>query len=493
MIPVFVIIPLAAAFLMPLVGKVRTSACRYCAIAAQAAMLAFSIAGMFWIRTGVKVYTVGGWRPPFGICMELDGLTVLLLVVINFIGFLALVYSASYMRRFSAPVLYYTLFALLLAGLNGVAISGDLFNMFVFLEIASIASYALVAFGVESDELEASFKYVVLGSLSSAFILLAIGLLWGIVSTLNMADIAQSLAHSPRRNVIMLCVGFFVMGFGLKTGLVPFHTWLPDAHPSAPAPVSAMLSGVVIKTLGIYALVRVMFNIIGFSPVIASLCTWLGIVSMIVGVLLAIGQWDIKRLLAYHSVSQVGSVLFGIGLGTPLGIVGGLFHLLNHSLFKSLLFLNAGSIEYATGKRDLRLIAGLNESMPGTSATSLIASMSIAGIPPLCGFFSKLLIVIAAFQAGHWVGVVACLAVGAVTLASFLKVQKYAFSRRRPDEGKDAHIREVPASMMLAQGILAIACIGAGLFAAVVIAWLIVPAARVLLEGTNYAQWVLGG
>ncbi len=405
MLPVFVIIPLLCAFLIPIVSKIRQSFAPVLANAGAFLLLLFSLSCIFWPDTSsLKLYYLGGWKPPFGICMVLDNLTVLMLLVVNLIGCLASIYSFAYIKKYTAPWLFYTLFSLLLVGLNGVVISGDLFNLFVFLEITSIASYALVAFGTEAEELEAAFKYLVLGSIASTMILLAIGMLLGNVSTLNMADIALSLNHSGSKDSILYCLALFLMGFALKSGLVPMHTWLPDAHPAAPAPVSAMLSGVVIKTIGIYALVRVVFNIIGFNSLISSLFIWLGIISMSIGVLLAIGQWDFKRLLAYHSISQIGYVIFAIGLGTPLGIIGGLFHLFNHSLFKSLLFLNAGAVEYSTGLRQLNKLGGLSKAMPVTGVTSLIASLSIAGLPPMCGFWSKLIRIIAAFQAKNRIG-----------------------------------------------------------------------------------------
>ncbi len=491
MIAFFVIIPLFCAFLIPILAKFRSNAGQILANLAAGLLLLFSLQSISWIKSGTQVYAVGGWRAPFGICMVLDGLSALMLIVVNLIGFLALVYSISYIKKYTSPTLYYTLFSLLLAGLNGVVISGDLFNLFVFLEITSIASYALVAFGTEADQLEASFKYLVLGTVASSFILLAIGILWGHVSTLNMADISLALSKSSAKDLIFYCTALFIMVFGLKVALVPFHAWLPDAHPAAPAPMSAMLSGVVIKTIGAYAMMRVLFNIIGFNQTISGILIWLGIVSMVIGVLLAIGQWDLKRLLAYHSVSQIGYVIFGIGLCTPLGIIGGLFHLFNHSLFKSLLFLNSGSIEYATGQKRLDKLNGLSDEMPYTSATSLIASLSIAGIPPLCGFWSKLIIIIAAFQAHHTIGAFSCIFVSMVTLASFLKVQRYAFIKKTADVISD--IKESPFSMVLAMAVLAFLCIIVGLAFNPFINKIIQPAANVLLEGRNYAYVVLGG
>ena len=187
----------------------------------------------------------------------------------------------------------------MLAGMHGVIMTGDLFNLFVFLEIASIASYALVAFGTEAEELEASFKYAIMGSVASSFILLAIALTYGYTSTLNLADISLVLSQKGGGFLITFVSVLFLVGFGLKAALVPFHAWLPDAHPSAPAPISAMLSGVLIKTLGIYAIIRIFFNVFGTAHTpILSILMFLGVLSMLVGVILALSQWDFKRLLA---------------------------------------------------------------------------------------------------------------------------------------------------------------------------------------------------
>ncbi len=485
MIPVFVIIPLACAFVIPLVAKKYEVLAPAVAGVGSFLLLVFSIWSIFLLGgDGHVVYEVGNWQPPVGIPMVVDGLSVLMLLVVNVTGFLSLVYSVPYMKKFTSARYYYTLFALLLAGLNGVVISGDLFNLFIFVEITAIASYALVAFGTERQELEAAFRYAVLGTLASAAILLGIGLAYSHTSTLNLADMAEVLSAEGAGGVVIPFVTvLFVAGFGLKAALVPFHSWLPDAHPAAPAPISAMLSGVVIKTIGVYALVRVLFNVFGMTQATTDVLIWLGIISMAVGVLLAIGQWDFKRLLAYHSISQIGYVVFGIGLGTPLGIAGGLFHLFNHSLFKSLLFLNAGSVEQAAGTRKLDELGGLSEKMPVTSWTSLVASLSIAGVPPLCGFWSKLIIIIAAFQAGHVIGAVVCIGTGIITLASFLKVQRYAFFMRK-GEVKD-FIKEAPLLMQISMVALAVLCVLVGILFVPFLSEVIQPATDVLLRGTG--------
>ena len=375
--------------------------------------------------------------------------------------------------------------------MNGVVISGDMFNMYVFLEIAAIASYALVAFGTEQEELEASFKYAVMGTVASSFILLGIAFLYSYTSTLNMADMSMELIDKGSSPIVLLASVLFLMGFGLKAALVPFHAWLPDAHPSAPAPISAMLSGILIKSLGVYALVRIFFSVLGVTPQILSILMALGALSMVIGSCLALGQRDFKRLLAYSSISQIGYVILGIGLGTPLGILGGLFHLFNHSVFKSLLFLNSGAIEYSTGTRDLEKMGGLKERMPVTAGTNMIASMSIAGIPPFNGFWSKLIIIAACVQANHFGYAAWAVLASILTLAYFMKVQRYAFFGE--SKKGSSKIKEVPFFMRFSMVALAIICIAGGaLLLPVVYSDFLKVAEDAVFRGKDYVTVVFG-
>jgi multicomponent Na+:H+ antiporter subunit D len=450
-IPLMVAIPLGVAFAVPVLARRWRRAPDVLGNATMGllALLAAAAAG----KSGAA--WVGGWGS-LGIELRLDGLTALMLIAVNLVGLSAAIFSVDYMQRYTAKPYYYSLFLFMVAGMNGVVLTGDLFNLYVFMEVAAIASYALVAFGCEHEELEASFKYAVLGGVASGLILMGIAVLYGVTGNLNMARVAAELQAAPSRPAVF-ALALFICGFGLKAALVPFHAWLPDAHPSAPAPVSAMLSGVVIKALGIYVLCRLVFNVFGATPRLLFVIRMLGGVSMVAGVLLAIGQWDMKRLFAYHSISQIGYVALGLGLGSPLGIAGGLFHLFNHSVFKSLLFLNAGAVEYATGTRDLKKLGGLHAAMPTTANTSLVASLSIAGIPPFNGFWSKLLIVAACVQAGQYWLALAAVAVSLLTLASFLKVQRYAFFEALKSALPKAG--EVPALMRAAMVLLAALCI----------------------------------
>jgi len=263
-LPVFVAVPLVMAFLMPILGSFGRKGKTVATVLANVATISLLVLAVASIGRSA-VYEIGKWPIPLGINLVLDGLSSLMLLAISVVGAAAMLFSARYMEQYTAKAKYYCLFLLMVAGMNGVVLSGDIFNLFVFLEIASLASYALVGFGCEHEELEASFKYMVLGSIGSIFVLFAVALVYGNTGSLNMAYISQAIATSGLNPGLTFALGLFIAGFGLKAALVPFHAWLPDAHPSAPAPISAMLSGILIKTLGIYALARMVFNVFGVS------------------------------------------------------------------------------------------------------------------------------------------------------------------------------------------------------------------------------------
>ena len=471
-LPLFIAVPLVAAFIVPLFGQKTKSVATLLANIATTSLLVLAIYVIMTGQTGI--YEMGKWSIPIGINLVLDGLSGLMLLTISIVSFAAMLFSIQYMEQYTAKPKFLSLFLLMVAGMNGVVLSGDIFNLFVFLEIASISSYALVGFGCEHEELEASFKYMVLGSVASMFILFGVALVYGATGTLNLAHISQTIQQAGLNNALYFALAMFIVGFGLKAALVPFHAWLPDAHPSAPAPISAMLSGVLIKALGVYALIRIIFNVFGVSITISWILITLGILSMVIGVFLAVGQWDFKRLLAYHSISQMGYVVLGVGIGAAvlsqgkdpawasLAIIGGLFHLMNHSVFKSLLFLTSGSIEIATGTRQLKQLGGLAEKMPVTRTMCTIASAAIAGVPPFNGFWSKLLIVLAAVKAQYYSLAAITVLVSLVTLISFLKVQRYVFLGNLPGTLKDKDIKETKGSMAWAMGVLACLCVGMG-------------------------------
>ena len=498
-LPFFIAVPLVVAFLLPAFGKKGKAAATVLANLVTVLLLVFAVASI----GKTEVYEIGKWSIPLGINLVLDGLSSLLLLAISVVSAAAMLFSIRYMERYTAKIKYLSLFLLMVAGMNGVVLSGDIFNLFVFLEIASLASYALVGFGCEHEELEASFKYMVLGTIASIFILFAIALIYGNTGTLNMAYISQTIQNSGLNAGLKFALALFIVGFGLKAALVPFHAWLPDAHPSAPAPISAMLSGVLIKSLGVYSLVRVVFNVFGVSVSVSWVLVILGVLSMVIGVFLAVGQWDFKRLLAYHSISQMGYVILGIGIGAlilarnvkvewaALAILGGLFHLVNHAVFKSLLFLTSGSVEMSTGTRQLKEMGGLVERLPFTRATCTVASASIAGVPPFNGFWSKLILVVAAVQAGFLYLAAVTVIVSLVTLISFLKIQRYVFLGELPENLQQ--VKENKGSMLVAMVFLACLCVLMGLLVLVpgLKHTILDPAVKVLTDGLRYSAVII--
>jgi multicomponent Na+:H+ antiporter subunit D len=504
----YIIIPLLGAFLIPIIGHFVKGFQKTISVIITLFLVFYSV--WFYIvgYEAPAVTKVGGWEAvngvPIAIYLIYDGLSAFIILTVNLIAFLSTVYAMGYIKRFTAENNFYALLCLMIAGMNGVVLSGDIFNMYVFLEIAVIASYALVAFGTEKRELEASFKYQVLGGIASLLILFAVGLLYWQTQTLNLADISAILQYQDQSPALIFTEVLLIVGFGLKEAMIPFHAWLPDAHSSAPSPISAMLSGVLIKAVGVYALIRLFFNIFTITYEVSLLIVVLGTLSMVIGVLLAISQWDLKRLLAYHSISQMGYVVIGVGIGmmiifedgnrtvAALSIAGGLFHLINHAVFKGLLFLDAGAIEYMSGTRNLKELGGLSQKMPVTSSTSLGASLAISGIPPFNGFFSKLLIIIAAVRAEFYLLAALAVFVNFVTLGSFMKFIRYAFFNMKESK-VSLKAKKLPFSMKFSMITMVILCV---LMSLMVFPFfrdiLLNPAVDVLINTGEYATKIIG-
>lgn len=492
MLFLFIAIPLVVASLLPLLGKISK---RVLPDLLGNLTLVFLLGYTLWI--GKEVSQSGGivqrleWLgEPLAIVFTLDGFSHLMLFTISFVALCVTLFSVDYMKHYGEKAPYYALFLMMISGMNGLLLSPDLFGIFLFLELSAIASYGLVAYGLGHDELEASFKYLMLSAVASGFVLLAIVLLFGLTGSLALGDMAIGLKTLPNSPLIWACVAFFLMGFGLKAALVPFHAWLPDAHPSAPASISAMLSGLLIKVSGIYALVRIFFNVFGMTPLLSTVLLYLGTLSMVVGALLALGQKDIKRMLAYSSISQIGYIVVGLGTGNPLGLLGGLFHIMNHAMAKALLFLDSGSIERATGTRDLQKMGGLSSRMPLTATTSIVGSLSIAGVPPLNGFWSKLFIILGLIEAKQYGFALIAILASVVTLWYYLLIQRRTFFGKLNTVW--ANVKEAPFWMSASTLLLALACIGLGIFFSPMLQAWISPAVEVLYGGTVHALNFLG-
>jgi proton-translocating NADH-quinone oxidoreductase chain N len=369
-----------------------------------------------------------GWPAAvFGLVPLADSLTRLLLLSIGIVGFAALLIGQGTVRDPDRRFNFINLLLLTCAGMDGVVAVSDLFTLYIFIEVAATASFVLIVFNKGRDSYEGAFKYFLMSAVATTMILAAIGLLMMYAGGTSFGAVRSALAGAPHSNLALLAVLLFVGGLFIKSGLVPFHGWVPDAYSTAPNPVSVLLAGIVTKTTGVYALVRLTVDVFGARPSILSVLLFVGTISIYVGAVAALGQRDFKRMLAYSSISQVGYIIIGLGAGNALGIAGAIFHLFNHSIFKSLLFVNATAVEESTGTTDMYRLGGLSSRMRYTGVTSMVGFLSAAGIPPLSGFWSKLLIIIALFQAGHPYYAGLAILASLVTLAYFLVMQRRIF------------------------------------------------------------------
>lgn len=492
------------AFLVEIFGSKNKTVRNILAVGAAAIAFAEIVALIKPVMLDGKVisYWMGSWEPvngyAIGIGYEIDQLNLFfaLLVVSTFL--FSGIYSLKYMERDHHLGHYYTLYLMLSGSVLGLVLTGDIFNMFVMIEIMTFACVALAAFrSQQKGALEASFKYLVIGSMGSSFTLFGITLLYAQCHTLNMAQLSSILSttHTPTTT---LALGMLVAGFGVKAYLVPFHTPAADSYTVAPASVSMMFSGMVNKA-GVYGMIRLLYIIFRSmdSTAVQTLLTIIGAVTMFVGVTMALSQHDFKRLLAFHSISQIGYVITAAGLGTALGLTGGLFHAMNHTLFKGLLFLCAGAVFYAAGSTNLDELGGLSKRMPKTTICFLVGAFSIAGLPPFNGFASKWMIYQATYEKavttghiGYALVTVVALVVSVMTLASFIKVTQAVFFGQTPLTCRKA--KEVPFAMRLPMWIMSVLCLLTGVCYEQVDKYLLTPAVKAAFGVTNYIDKMMG-
>ena len=381
---------------------------------------------------------------------------------------------------------------MLAGGVMGLVLSGDLFNMFIMVEVLTFAAVALTAFrNTATGALEAAFKYLVVGCIGSTCILVGTAMLYAQAHTLNLAQLAQ-LIPGNLNTATKVAFALLFVGFGTKAFIVPFHPLAADAHGAAPASISVMISGVLTKS-GIYGIIRLtyfLFQTMNLGTM-QFLLVFVGSLSMFICVTMALAQHDFKRLLAFHSISQIGYVLTAVGLCTALGVSAGLYHAMNHTLFKGLLFLAAGAVLHETGTTDLGKLGGLSKKMPHTTVLFLIGAFSISGIPPSNGFASKWMVYQATYQKavesgniGFLLVTIIALVTSVLTLASFVKVSQSVFFGQLPKELE--HVKEVSFGMRLAMGIFALLCILTGLFPGLVTSYITEPAARAVFSVAQY-------
>jgi len=455
-----VVVPLLLAPVAALVRRPRLA----WLVALTAAVWAFGVSVALLDRVlaeGLISYHLGGWAPPWGIEYRVDALNAFVLVIVAAIALVVMPYARTSVEREVVPdriALFYAALILCMTGLLGIAITGDVFNVFVFLEISSLSAYALIALGPDRRALTASYQYLIMGSVGATFIVIGIGLMYVMTGTLNMADLAERLRLVEATRTVPVAFAFLAVGISLKLALFPLHLWLPNAYAYAPSSVTAFIASTATK-VAVYLLLRVFFTIFGarFSFEVMQLdrilmpLALVAIVSMSIS---AIYQHNIKRLLAYSSVAQIGYMVLGISLVSVVGVAAGILHLFNHALIKGALFMAMGCVMYSVGSVRLDDMAGLGKSMPFTMAAFVVAGLSLIGVPLTVGFISKWYLVQAALEQGLW-PVAALVLLGSLLAVVYIwKVVEVAYFRA-PPEGRV--VREAPLSLLIPTWILVLA------------------------------------
>jgi len=490
-------VPLLFAFLTPLVDRISKKA------RDGMFFLGLIIMALFVSVMAYEVYTVGEWSYVFGgrtvtpneagssffrILFVADGVSAMASITLTISAIGAAIYSYTFMKDETGLNKFYTLFLLMVAGVNGMVLTGDLFNLFVWFEVASVSSAALIAFkNYEGKAVEAALKYMILSVVAGLFLLFSVGLLYGQYGVLNFQLLAENITGT---NIDKLALSILVIVLALKSGAVPLHFVIPDAYSMAPSSVTAIL--VVASQAGLWVLFRVVFTLYGVAVntfIIGWIVIVLGVLSMFIGVTMALIQKTVKRLMAYHAVSQTGYMLLGVGVGLAVlgqpemniygrnAMEGGIFHIINHAMYKGLLFLTAGVIIYETGKRKLDELGGLGHSMKWTMVFFMIGALAIAGIPPFNGFASKLMIYKSVYRFNPILSI-AAMVVSILTLASFVKVFHSIFMG--PKQEESAGVGEAPTMMLIGMGILAGTVILFSLFPGFIVSTIVEPAVEAL-------------
>lgn len=471
------LLPLGLAIGLPLIGIKHREWCRPLSIGVLAAMVPVSFANLVGVlQNGTIRYDFGGWAAPVGIEWVADGLASVMTVALSLVGLVCITFLSSVLFPYlgSRIVPFYTLVLLLIASLTGMVFAGDLFNLFVFLEVSALCAYALVGLA-GGKALVAGFRYLILGTFGASLYLLGVGYLYAETGTLNMADLAQRVPSLVASKAFAVGVLFMFIGLGIKMALVPLHGWLPDAYTYAPDRVSPILASLVTK-VALYGWIRIMFWVLGAQAVVYQipilfLVGVLGALAALVGAFLALSQIEIKRMFAYGGLSHIGLILVGISLGNQTGFAGGVFYLLNDAVMQAGLFFWAGAIIHLYG---VRTIEDLGRSQGGAgwmSVSLVVIALSMIGIPPTGGFFGKWYIILGAVEAQNYLAIGAVLIATLLTLAYFVKLFERVFRDRSAQQSP--LIREVPLAVQIGLGATSVAVIVLGLMSDHIVGFLL--------------------
>jgi len=482
-----IVVPLALAFALPLVGLISKKIIKYIPVLAFLFNFIISLLLIPKVLHQTIIVKIGGFLPPIGINLFVGPVGILFSTLIALAGLLVSIYALTYIKGGSKEK-YHILYLLLLTGATGVVLTGDMFNLFVFFEILCISSYALVSYLGNKAGIESSIKYLIQGSVGSSLLLLGIGLLYGQFGTLNMADIANQI-HSSNSPSIFVPMVLMITGLGVEAAIFPLNAWLPDAHSSAPSSISAILSGIAIE-VGLYAVIRIIFTIFNASSFLMFFI-FLGVLTLLIGEMSAFSQKNIKRMLAYSSIGQIGLIMFAVSLNTQYGVSAGLFQMVSHTLGKGLLFLTVGFMIYKTGSMEISSFEGIGKKMPLTSLLFTIGVLSIVGLPPFIGFASKFMIIRAALVTGE---LLFTILIGLILLgtviegAYFFNVIQSIYFKGDNEIGNN---KEAPISALIPMLIFVILILFIGIYPNV-ITKILNSAASEFINRVGYIRSVLG-
>jgi proton-translocating NADH-quinone oxidoreductase chain N len=427
----FIAIPLLAAFLIPLFGMVWKESVRIVPGLVLTYLLILAINLLNYVTVnGPIVEVIAGWAPPFGINLVFNAFSGFLTTLMVFMGLLVWLYSYRFKSNveYEPARKYFLLLMMLVTGSLGIVLTGDIFNMFVFIEIVGISGYALTAFYTGRDSAEASFKYLMMGSIASVLLLLAIMIIYSQLGTLNMADIASKIhLMDPKYKVASFIL--FVVALGIEAEVFPLNGWAPDAYAEAPGPVGAAFSGIVVKA-AVYALIRYTYTIFDLSGAF-DLLIIIGLITLVVAEVAAIRQDKLKRMLAYSSIGQMGLVFVAFGIGTKEGVFAALFIMLNHAIIKPLLFFSGSYLVYHSKKKHISDVDGMGKLAPFTSIVFTLGAFSIVGLPPFAGFWSKLSFLVAAANSNMILIIALILIVSVVEIVYYMRVVNRIFFFKR--------------------------------------------------------------
>jgi multicomponent Na+:H+ antiporter subunit D len=418
-------------------------------------------------QVDVISYTLGGWSAPLGIELRIDALSALMVLILAASALLVSIYALKSVEK-EIPeqnqVPFYTALLLVLAGLIGISVTADAFNIFVFLEISSLSTYALISMGGDRRALHASYHYLIMGTIGATFILIGIGFMYVMTGTLNIEDLAERLPAVADTNAIRAAFAFITIGVGIKAAMLPLHQWLPNAYAYSPSVVSTFLAATATK-VAVYVLIRFVLSLYGieFSLIqmpFDNLLMILGTIGILAGSVYAIYQSNVKRMLAYSSVAQIGYILLAIGLASQSGFTAALLHMFNHALIKGTLFMALGLIFFRFASAELSVMSGIGKTMPLTMAAFVIGGLSLIGVPGTAGFVSKWYLVTALLNASLWPLALLILVASVLTLIYIGRVIEVAYFRTVP-EGRTR--QKVPSSMIVALWIFALSNIYFGL------------------------------